>query len=234
MPAEKEPDWGALVYSVRPLPRTLPVAIAVAVVAAIDLFAYLTNGHSVAAPIFCTLGAVIVMGAAAVSGYLECHRVYEHAIVVGLSWPRSSPPYVIPLSTIDPSSVTVHYRANMIARRLATQGSPTMRMAIYSTRAVSFIGRSWDTSNATLDPTSPMAQPAKRRRLELRQAAVSRRQLPRGSTSLWALGVRDPAPLARAMQAAFEADGRPQPGLAQRALHNPVIEPSGEPLDADA
>lgn len=36
----------------------------------------------------------------------------------------------------------------MIARRLGTQGSPTM--AVHSTRAVSFVGRSWQAANLAL------------------------------------------------------------------------------------
>lgn len=232
MPDEERQDLGTLVYSVRPLPRATPVLIAVAVVVVMDAAIYLGGDSSLMLVGFGTLGALLVMVPAVYSGYLELHRVYEHAVVVGLSWPRTSPPYVIALSSIDPSSVTVHVRANMIARRLQTQGSPTMRMAIYSTRAVSFIGRSWQTSNAALDPSSPSAQPAKRRLLELRQAAFTSSPLPAGPTSLWALGVRDPQPLLEALEAAFAADGRPQPGLAQRALLNPVIEPSGEPLHA--
>lgn len=104
-----------------------------------------------------------------------------------------------------------------------------MRMAVYSTRAVSFIGRSWEASNDALDPTNPAASTLKRTALEMRQATVGRGPLPAGDTCLWALGIRDPKPLLQALEQAFRADGRPQPGLAARALAHPVIEPSGQP-----
>ncbi len=229
MSGERGEDLGLLLYAVRPLPRTLPIALAVGVVLLLDAFIFVTNGHSLLPVGFGTIGALLVIGPAAFSGFLELHRVYEHAVVVGLSWPRGRPPYVIPLSTIQPETVTVHYRANMIARRLGTGGSPTMRMAIYSTRAVSFVGRSWELANAAFDADDPLAGRTKRRMLVLRQSTFGRGPLPSGPTSVWALGVRDPAPLLRALEQAFGADGRPQPGLAERAASHPVIEPSGKP-----
>lgn len=225
-------DLGSLIYSVRPMPRTAPVLLGVAFLVACGAFVFFTNHHSILLTLAGVAGGLVVILAAAASGVLEIHRVYEHAIVVGLSWPRRSPPYIIPLSSIDPASVTVHYRANMIARRLGTGGSPTMRMAIYSTCAVSFVGLSWETANSALDPTNPGARPLKRTALEMRQAAFGRGPLPAGSTSLWALGVRDPAPLLQAIERAFDADDRPQPGLTERALAHPIVEPSGKPTSA--
>jgi hypothetical protein len=223
-PAEPTSDGaalGRLVYAVRPLPRVLPVLIGLAVVVAIDALIFFPNGHTWVGVLFGTVGAGVVLLAAAGSGLLEKHRVYEHAIVVGLTWPRSSTPYVIPLSTIDPTSVTVHLRANLIARRLGTGGSPTMRMAVYSTRAVSFVGRSWQ--------EAAPAGGTKRRLLGLRQSAFGRGPLPSGPTSLWVLGVRSPEPLLRALEQVFAASGRPQPALTERALAHPVVEPSGLP-----
>jgi hypothetical protein len=230
MGVEPESDLGALIYAVRPLPRPLPIVLALGFVLLIDVFIFVTNGHSLVFVAWGTAGALLVIGAAALGGFLELHRLYEHGVVVGLSWPRGRPPYVIPLSSVDPASVTVHHRANMLARRLGTGGSPTMRMAWYSTRAVSFVGRSWELSNAALDPDSPVANPRKRRMLETRQAAFGRGPMPSGDTSLWALGVRDPEPLLQALERAFAADGHPQSGLAERALRHPVVEPSGRPM----
>lgn len=230
MSPDPDADPGALIYSVRPLPRPLPVLIGVAVIVAIDLFIYLTNDGSWFLVLCGTLGAGAVLLAACLSGFLELHRVHEHAVVLGLSWPRRSPPYIVPLASIDPHSVTVHHRANMIARRLGTGGSPTMRMAVYSTRAVSFEGRSWAESSPVFDSADPRSALRRRRMLELRQSAFGKGPLPGGATSVWALGVRDPEPLLRALEVAFERDGRPQPGLADRALAHPVVEPSGQPL----
>ncbi len=234
MDRERDGDLGALIYAVRPLPRALPIVLALGVVLLLDLFIFITNGHSLVAVAFGTVGALAVIMAASLGGFLELHRVYEHAVVVGLSWPRGRPPYIIPMSTVDPQTVTVHHRANMIGRRLGTGGSPTMRMAWYSTRAVSFVGRSWDLSNVALDPGNLGANPRKRGMLETRQAAFGRGSLPSGHTNLWALGVRDPQPLLRAIERALAADGRPQPGLTERALRHPVVEPSGKPLSAQS
>jgi hypothetical protein len=68
-------------------------------------------------------------------------------------------------------------------------------------------------------------------RLRLRQSTFGGGPLPSGPTSRWALGVRRPDLLLRAIEQAFAADGRPQPGLAERALLRPVIEPSGRAVD---
>jgi hypothetical protein len=223
-PVGSAPDdagLGRLIHAVRPLPGVVPVLIGLAVIVAIDALIFFPNGRTWVGVAFGTAGSGVVILAAAGSGLLEQHRVYEHAIVLGLTWPRSSTPYVIPLSTIDPDSVTVHQRANLISRRLGAGGSPTLRMAVYSTRAVSFVGRSWQDA-------APAGE-TKRRLLGLRQAAFGRGPLPSGSTSLWVLGVLHPEPLLDALEQAFAASGRPHPGLAAAALAAPVVEPSGQP-----
>lgn len=229
MRRDQPSDLGSLLYAVRPLPRPLPVVLASAFVIAIGAFVWLTNGHSLILTLCAMAGSFAVVVLVAGSGLLEHHRVYEHAVVLGLSWPRRSSPYVVPLASVDPASLTVHYRANLIARRLGTGGSPTMRMAVYSTRAVSFLGRSWEEANDALDPANPAASTLRRTALEMRQATFGRGPLPAGDSCLWALGVRDPKPLLEALERAFGADGRPQPGLASRALAHPVVEPSGRP-----
>lgn len=222
-------DPGRLIYAVRPTPRLTPWLIMIGILVVPGAFIYLTNDHSVVLTATGVMTIGVFLSALALSGFLELHRIHEHAVVVGLSRPRRSPPYVIPLSSIDPSTVTVHHRANMIARRLGTQGSPTMRMAVYSTRAVSFVGRSWQAANLALDPGDP-ASAKKLRRLQLRQAFFGKTALPEGASVLWALGVRRPEPLVKALEEAFAADGNPQPGLAERALRNPIIEPAGKPF----
>ncbi|MDQ3484158.1 MAG: hypothetical protein M3445_01895 [Actinomycetota bacterium] len=219
--AEPPRDLGRLIYAVRPTPGLLATAITLAIVVVVGAFVYLTNERSLlyASTGMASISALIAVLAA--SGLCEQHRVYEHAVVVGFTWPRNRP-YVIPISTIDPTTVTVHRRANMIARRLKSGGLPTMRMAVYSTRAVSFVG-------LTYQKAHPTSNPAEQHRRQLLQAAVTGTLMPRGDRSLWALGVRRPRPLLDALEAAFTADGRPAPGVAAHAAANPVIEPSGQP-----
>jgi hypothetical protein len=216
-----EMDVGRLLYAVRPKPGPLPIAIMVLVVIVIGGFTYLTNNHSLVLTAFALLIPSLMILAIAAGGFLEQHRVHEHALLVGPTWPRNRP-YVIPVSTIDPETVTVHHRANMIARRLKSQGLPTMRMAVYSTRAVSFTGLTYELAH-------PTANPAELKRYGVVRAVFSGQLMPRQDRSLWALGVRRPQPLLEALEAAFAADGRPAPGLAQRAAAHPIVEPSGRP-----
>lgn len=215
---------GRLIYAVRPMPGPVASAVLISIVAAPGAFTYLTNEHSLLYASAAVLSGSALVGAGLVAGLLEQHRVYERAVAVGLTWPRNRP-YVIPMSTIDPDTVTVHQRANMIARRLHSQGLPTMRMAIFSTRAVSFVGLSYEQAH-------PTANPAKLMRYQLLQAIFGGTPMPRGDRSRWALGVRRPEPLLEALEKAFAAAGRPAPGVAARAAANPIIEPSGRPVPA--
>lgn len=220
--AEPQRDLGGLIYAVRPTPGVLATAVTLGFIVLVGVFVYLTNERSLLYALTGVVSISALIALLAASGLCEQHRVYEHAVVVGLTWPRNRP-YVIPISTIDPATVTVHRRANMIARRLNSGGLPTMRMAVYSTRAVSFVG-------LTYQKAHPTSNPADQTRRQLLQAAVTGTLMPRGDRSLWALGVRRPQPLLDALEAAFAADGQPAPGLAAHAAANPVIEPSGLPV----
>lgn len=221
-----ETDVGRLLYAVRPTPGPLPVAVMVGVVLAIGGFTYLTNDHSLLLGGLAVLIPAAMIAAGALGGFLEQHRVYEHAVLLGPTWPRNNP-YVIPVSTIDPETLTVHYRANLIARRLQSQGLPTMRMAVYSTRAVSFVGLSYEQAH-------PTSNPAELKRYGAVRAIFSGKLMPRGDRSLWALGVRRPEPLLAALEQAFAASGQPAPGVAARAAANPIVEPSGRPVSSAA
>lgn len=219
--ARSDIDPGRLLYAVRPTPGPGAVAVMGGVVLIIAAFTFVTNGNSV--PLG-TIGGLIpaaLIAAVAVGGFSEQHRVHEYAVLVGPTWPRNRP-YVIPISTIEPESVTVHQRANLINRRLHSQGVPTIRLAIYSTEAVSFVGLSYEKAHPTVNP-------AELRRYGVVRAVFSGQLMPHEDRSLWALGVRRPEPLLQALEAAFAADGRPAPGLAARAAASPLVEPSGRP-----
>ena len=219
MAAEAPTDPGRLLYAVRPTPSLPALAIGAAVLVALGVLTYLTNDRS-AILAWCAMGgAAIVMGAATAAGFLDRHRVHEHAVVLGPTWPGATP-YVVAISSIDPDSVTVHSRAHRVARRLNAVGMPTIRMAVYSTRAVSFRGASFDAAGGGRSA-------ARRTGLEALRAAASGQRLPREATSVWVLGVRRPRPLLDALEAAFAADGRPCPGLADAAQARAVVEPPG-------
>lgn len=218
---EPQGDIGRLIYAVRPTPGVFATVIMVGLVSILGTFVYLTNEHSLLYAFAGMAGSAAVVAPLVVVGLCEQHRVHEHAVVVGLTWPRNRP-YVIPLSTVDPATVTVHHRANLISRRIKSSGLPTMRMAVYSTRAVSFVG-------LTYEKAHPTSNPAEQPRYQLLAAAVSGTLMPRGDQSLWVLGVRRTRPLLGALEAAFAADGRPAPGMAAHAAAHPVLEPSGRP-----
>lgn len=152
------------------------------------------------------------------AGLVERHRVHEDAVVLGATLPGFRP-YVIPLTSINPTSVTVHRRANLINRRLHQNGQPNMRMAFYSTTAVSFTGLHFEAARPGVSAITAIG-----RRATSMLLAGDLRNVP---NSRWVLGVRDPRPLLEALEAALVEAGQSQPGLATHALDNEVVEPSG-------
>jgi len=152
------------------------------------------------------------------SGLVEQHRVHENAVLLGATLPGFQP-YVVSLESINPASITVHRRANLINRRLHQNGQPNMRMAPYSTTAVSFTGMHYEAARPQISSATAVG----RRALAMLQAG-DLRNLP---NSQWVLGVRNPKPLLDALETALVRAGRAQPGLAARALENQVVEPSG-------
>ncbi len=169
-------------------------------------------------------GAYLVfLAALAGSGWLERHRVYERALVLGPTWPGARP-YVIPVETINPASTTVHLRANRINQRLHQNGQPTMRTAVYSTRAVSLVGLHYDAAG-------PRARSGSRS-LRVASALLGQQPLETGGTCRWVLGVKDPAPLVGALMTVLEPTGRGGPQAADQVLAAPIEEPGGQPVRA--
>jgi hypothetical protein len=223
-PAPTDPDaYGKLIYSVRPTPGVRAVTVVAALLLVIGAFVWLTNDHSWWLAAAGVVGAGIAVTAICLAGFVEKHRVHEHVLLLGPTWPGATP-YVVPLASVDPDTVTSHLRANHIPKRLNNNGLPTMRCAIYTTRAVSLVGLSYEAALAGRNPADSHAH-------QVMGGLYGRTEMPREAASRWVLGVRRPRPLLDALETAFAADGRPQPGLAARVDALPVVEPSGRPQE---
>ena len=221
--ASSPPDevaYGRLLYAVRPTPRWNALLVLAAILLAAGGLVWLTD-RSVWSAVAGFTGAGLALSAICLGGFVDKHRVHEHAVLLGPTWPGTQP-YVVPLSTIDPSTITFHLRARQLPRRLHNNGLPTMRCAIYTTWAVSFIGLSYEAARGDRNP----AVSAAHQRAGL---FYGRGEMPTEAASRWVLGIRRPRPLLDALEAALAADGRPQPGLAAFVETHPVTEPSGQP-----
>ena len=138
-PRDAAEGCGRLVYGVRPTPTARVWVVGVALgIGALGLGA-VAPPRTWWTALAALAGYVVAVGLIAASGFLDRHRVHEDAVLLGTTWPGATP-FVVPVSSIDPGSLVVHERANQVNRRLHMNGTPTMRMAIYSTRAVSFVG----------------------------------------------------------------------------------------------
>lgn len=218
-----ETPYGRLIYAVRPTPSARAVVVIVATLAVIGGFVGLTN-HSWLLALFGILGAGLAITAICLGGFVDKHRVHEHALLLGPTWPGATP-YVVPVSSIDPASITSHVHANQLSKRLHNNGLPTMRCAIYTDRAVSLVGISYERA---LDGRNPAEARGHR---AMGAVLYGRSEMPREAESRWVLGVRRPRPLLEALEAALAADGRPSPGLAARVDAHPVMEPSGRSVE---
>ncbi|HWL99357.1 MAG TPA: hypothetical protein VNP20_18595 [Nocardioidaceae bacterium] len=95
-----------------------------------------------------------------------------------------------------------------------------IRMAAYSTKAVTFTGLHCELANDRLRRSSPLAVEAQRRPMYDNVAA------PPTPTATWARGVRDPQPLLRAIEQALvdaAPAGRIAHGRDERAHTPPVV-----------
>ena len=179
--------------------------------------AYLAPERSPVLAITGAVGVLLVHLCVAGSGLLEKHRVCEHALVLGPTWPGATP-YVVPLTSIDPMSIRLHHRANFLGKRLGGPGARNIRMAVYSTKAVTFTGLHYELAHDRLRRASPLAVEAHRRSMYDNVAPSP------PPTTTWALGVRDPRPLLHAIEQALVDAGRPAAGLSERQLRNPIVE----------
>ncbi|MCW2567226.1 MAG: hypothetical protein JWN54_1323 [Mycobacterium sp.] len=164
------------------------------------------------------LGAVLFLTAGTVAGCLMRHQVRDRALLTGLSW-RSARQYVLPWSTVDPSRIRLHRRANFIGRRLKEPWSYQYRFNPWNWLIVSVPG-----------PTRELAHPRLRRGAldVLDPDDVDQNGYP---TDTWYLGTRHPERLLRAIEQAMVASGRTDArGLAARELARPVVERWWHPL----
>ncbi|GII97496.1 hypothetical protein [Sinosporangium siamense] len=208
-------DAGAPRYTERPMPSWKAVAVA---------FLFLAAIYAPTAAADSPAGAALATGAAAVFlvvlfgvGMLEKHRVCERALLLGPTWPGAVP-YVVPLVSIDPASVRLHYRANFMGRRLGRQGTPNLRMGVFSTIAISF---------TALHPLA--AHPRRRHRIGSLYTEPLMRYgnapSPPVIKELWVLATRRPDRLLQALEAALVDAGVPGArGLAERELRAPLVE----------
>ena len=209
-----------MVYATRPWPGWRFYLLTVVALGVGFALGMLDPSHNPAYGGAGALGMATVWFGLALSGLVERHRVHDNAVVLGATLPGMKP-YVVPIDSIRPDTLTVHHRANLINRRLHQNGQPPMRMAFYSTRAVSFIGLNYEAAQ----PAASHATRIGRRTAELLLAG-DRTNAP---ISRWVCGVRNPRGLVEALEQVLVAHGAVQPGLAARVVAAPVVEPSGEP-----
>lgn len=214
-------DLGRLVYAVRPTPTAQAWLVMLAPAAGFAGLGALAPPRTWWTAAIAAGAYLAFLAALAGSGWLEKHRLYENGIVLGPTWPGAKP-YVIPTDTINPASVTVHLHANRINQRLHQNGQPSMRMAVYSTRAVSLVGLHYDDAG-------PRARSGSRW-LRTASSLLGQQPLEGGQTCRWVLGVKDPAPLVSAVMTILQPTGRAGPQVAEQVLAAPIEEPSGQPL----
>ena len=208
---------GRELFAVRPRPGWGFLVVVVVTTALGYGLAYLAPERSPVLAITGAVGVLLVHLGVGGSGLLEKHRVCEHALVLGPTLPGATP-YVVPLSSIDPQSIRLHHRANFLGRRLGGPGARNIRMAVYSTKAVTFTGLHYELANDRLRRSSPLAVEARRRPMYDNVAP------PPTPTTTWALGVRDPQPLLLAIEQALVDAGQPAAWVSGRQLRNPTVE----------
>ena len=140
---------GRELFAVRPRPGWGFLVVVVVTTALGYGLAYLAPERSPVLAITGAVGVLLVHLGVGGSGLLEKHRVCEHALVLGPTWPGATP-YVVPLSSIDPQSIRLHHRANFLGRRLGGPGARNIRMAVYSTKAVTFTGLHYELAHDRL------------------------------------------------------------------------------------
>ncbi len=209
-------DAGRQLYAERPLPSLW--ALLVALLLLLALYALLARlFDSALGAAATTLGAAVLIALLFAAAMLDKHRVCERALLLGPTLPRALP-YVVPLVTIDPASVRLHHRANLIGRRLRQQGAPNLRMAPYATVAVSFTG---------LHPSAahPRRRPGAGSLFTEPLLGYENTPFTRVVSERWVLATRHPDRLLRALERALTGAGVPGAGgLAERELRNPIVE----------
>jgi hypothetical protein len=214
-------DAGAVRYSERQGPSPRGWAFVAVILAAVyGLLLPLVGGHPLDAFV-AWMGAVIFLGALVLFSLLNRIEVRDRAVAVHLDFWHTQP-YLIPLISIDPASVRLHYHANLLGRRLpGTNGTRVARMTAFLTVAVSLRG---------LRPH--LAHP------RLRKLASGRFEIEEHFKYLnappldlapyakrWIIGTKHPERLLAALEKALvDAGVTGAVGLAERELSAPRIE----------
>ena len=210
-------DAGAELFRVRPLPGPMAWVALTGLTALGGVLGLLPPERSLGTVISGALVSAVLFLLLFGAGYLELHRVCENALVVGLSPVPGGVPYMIPWESVRPGSIRVHDPAVGFRGAAGPAGGRGTRMAMYSSRAVSLEGLVADLAGPRLREMGPVA-----RLLEDRSAAALEQDPP---LTRWVMGVRDPEPLVRAVEAALVARGLAEAGLADQALASPLEGP---------
>lgn len=120
---------GSRRFAVRPIPgpRFLGGVLLSATVTVVICLFVPSGGLYVA--VGGAVGLLIVHGGVIGSGLIEQHRVHDRGLLLGPTVAGTTP-FVIPWSTVDPLSLQVHRRANLVGGRYGPNGlSSNLRMA---------------------------------------------------------------------------------------------------------
>jgi hypothetical protein len=208
-------DVGRVLYSTRPTAGPLAWLMLLTLLAGAAVIGAVVPGGGPGGAIAAALGATAILGTMFVGGPLDHHRVCENALVLGMNpWPGGQP-YIIPWSTVDPNSLTLHRPANRMGRPAGEVGARGTRMAVYSTRAVSLLG---------LHPD--LAHPTRRNRTQLARNLLATRTPQQIADEppliRWVMGTRHPEPLLRAIEDVLTRHRDDANGIADRALAHPM------------
>jgi hypothetical protein len=213
-------DAGREIYRVRPVPGPLAWLVLAAAVGAGGVAGRFAAGGSPATAAGGAAGIAVLFGLLYLAGYLNCHRVCENALVLGLApWPGGEP-YVIPWTTVDPATLTVHQPLTRPGSSPGEPGERGVRAAFYSRRGVSVGGLHADLAHPRRRSTVPAAA-----ELLARYTRDPGQGLP---ATRWVMGVRDPEPLVRAIASVLSARGLADADLAERVLASPVSGGAGD------
>lgn len=213
-------DAGAELFRVRPAPEPIAWLSLAGLIALGGVLGLLPPERSAWTVLSGSLTAALLFGLLFGAGFLQLHRVCVNALVLGASPFPGGTPYVIPWESVRPGSLCVHDPAVGLRGTAGPTGDRGTRMAIYSGKAVSLQGLVADLAGPRLRERSATAL----RLLAVRSAQELEQDPP---LTRWVLGVRDPEPLTRAIEAALVARGLAEPGLADRALRDRVAGAGG-------
>ncbi|PSL08326.1 hypothetical protein CLV30_101297 [Haloactinopolyspora alba] len=224
-----ENEAGRLRYTERHWPGPIAWAVLLATPSLIPLIGW-RNVTSPGIGLFLYGGSLVVMSVFYLTGLINRVKIYDRAVVLSTNL-KPSRPYVVPLSTIDPSRIRYHRRVNFIGRRLSF-GRRNIRAAVYASQAVCFDGLSPWMAHDRLRREGPdhssLSPTARGIAVELDDAPGSL------EVQTWVVSTRTPRKLLRAIEDALVDFGRTDAaGMTDRLLADPVVERWRKPLTED-